>query len=190
MDFFGRPRQGGLVRFDGVRFQRVDLAQTPGTIAGTMRALIQDRRGRIWLAKEEGGTVFCFEGPQVRTLSPDQVLPVNEAQRSMAVDGEGGLWISYTSGKLICCQPDGKVKAFAAEEGLPPGGGVCWLASGLDGVLWFAKGSRVGLLRDGRFEVLKTFSSSALQIAPASSGGVWICVDQRILRVRPNWGKP
>jgi len=54
--------QGGLVRFDGVRFQRVDLAGAPGTIAGTMRVLIEDRYGRIWLAKEEGGRCFASKG--------------------------------------------------------------------------------------------------------------------------------
>src|SRR5262245_45763971 len=104
--------QGGLVRFDGVRFQRVDLAGAPGTIAGTMRVLIQDRYGRIWLAKEEGGRLFCFEGAEMRTLKTEPGLPGNETQRSMAVDGAGGLWVSYTSGKLICCHPDGKMEAF------------------------------------------------------------------------------
>jgi len=175
--------QGGLVRFDGVRFQRVDMAQGPGTIAGTMRVLIQDRTGRIWLAKDEGGTVFCFEGAQVRTLSPEQGLPANETPRSMAIDGDGGLWISYSSGNVICSHPDGKVESFSAKEGLPASGGVCGLASGRDGILWFAKGSRVGVFRNGRFEVLENFSSAALQIAPARSGGVWICVSQRILRL-------
>lgn len=174
--------QGGLVRFDGVRFQRVDLPGAPGTIAGTMRVLIQDRYGRIWLAKEEGGRLFCFEGAQMRMLKTEQGLPGNETQRSMAVDGAGGLWISYTSGKLICCHPDGTVENFTSKDGLPSGGGVCWLASGRDGTLWFAKGSRVGIFRDGRFNVLENFGSAGLQIAPARSGGVWVCVDQRILK--------
>lgn len=180
--FLWAATQGGLVRFDGVRFQRVDLGGAPGTIAGTMRVLIQDRFGRIWLAKEEGGQLFCFDGAQVRTMKTEQGLPENETQRSMAVDGEGGLWVSYTSGKLICRHPDGKVQAYTAKEGLPTGGGVCWLASGRDGNLWFAKGSRVGVFRDGRFNVLENFGSAALQIAPARSGGIWICVDQRVLK--------
>src|SRR5262249_31735800 len=89
------------------------------------------------------------------------------------------------SGKLICCHPDGKLDSFTAKEGLPSGGGICWLASGRDGTLWFARGSRVGIFRDGRFEVLKAFGSAALQITPARSGGVWVCVDQRVLRFEP-----
>jgi signal transduction histidine kinase/ligand-binding sensor domain-containing protein len=174
--------QGGLVRFDGIRFQRVDLALGPGTIAGTMRVLIHDRLGRIWLAKDEGGAVFCFEGAQVRTLGPVQGLPENETPRSMAVDGAGGLWISYSSSKIIRYGPDGKVEDFTTSPGLPAGSGVCWLASGRDGLLWFAKSGRVGVFRDGQFQVLENFGSAALQLIPARSGGVWVCVDQRIFK--------
>jgi signal transduction histidine kinase/ligand-binding sensor domain-containing protein len=174
--------QGGLVRFDGIRFQRVDLAQGPGTIAGTMRVLILDRNGRIWLAKDEGGAVFCFEGAQVRTLSPVQGLPINDTPRAMAVDGDGALWISYSSSKIIRYNPDGQVEDFTTAAGLPAGSGVCWLASGRDGILWFAKNGRVGVFRNGQFKVLENFGSAALQLTPARSGGVWICVDTRIIK--------
>ena len=174
--------QGGLVRFDGVRFQRVDLASSPGLIAGTMRALLLDHAGKIWLAKEEGGTLFCFTGAQVQMFTPGQGLPKNETQRSMAVDGAGGLWITYSTGKVIRYAPDGKVDAFTAKDGLPGGGGICWLATDRDGTLWFAKGSRVGVFRNGRFNVLENFGSPALRIAAARSGGILVCAGQQILK--------
>ena len=174
--------QGGLVRFDGVRFQRVDLASSPGLIAGTMRALLLDHAGKIWLAKEEGGTLFCFKGAQVQMFTPGQGLPKNETQRSMAVDGAGGLWITYSTGKVIRYAPDGKVDAFTAKDGLPGGGGICWLATDRDGTLWFAKGSRVGVFRNGRFNVLENFGSPALRIAAARSGGILVCAGQQILK--------
>jgi signal transduction histidine kinase/ligand-binding sensor domain-containing protein len=177
--------QGGLTRFDGVRFQRVDVAGAPGTIAGTMRVLIQDRNGRIWLAKEEGGQLFCFDGARLRILKAEHGVPANETQRSMAVDGAGRLWVSYTSGKLICYLPDGKVQAFTTKDGLPGGGGVCWLATARDGTLWFAKGGRVGIFRDNAFHVLENFGVSPVQIAPAHSGGVWVCAGQRVLKFDP-----
>ena len=174
--------QGGVVRFDGVRFQRVSLARSPDLIAGTMRTLMLDRMGRVWLAKEEGDTLFCFDGPLVRMLTADQGLPKNETQRSMAVDGKGDLWVTYSTGKVIRYSQDGQVDAFTAKDGLPGGGDICWLATSRDGTLWFAKGSRVGVFRNGKFNVLENFGTPALRIAAAHSGGVWICAGQQILK--------
>jgi ligand-binding sensor domain-containing protein len=174
--------QGGVVRFDGVRFQRVSLASSPDLIAGTMRAMMLDRKGRIWLAKEEGGTFLCFDGPQVHMLTADQGLPKNETQRSMALDGTGDLWVAYSTGKVIRCNQAGKVDVLTVQDGLPRGDDVCWLASGRDGTLWFAKGSQVGVFRNGRFNVLEKFGSGALRIAPAHSGGIWVCAGQQILK--------
>jgi len=173
--------QGGVVRFDGVRFQRVGFARSPNLIAGTMRALMLDRLGRVWLAKEEGGTLFCFAGAQVRMLTADQGLPNNEAKRSMALDADGSLWITYSTGKVIRCHQNGTVDAFTAKDGLPAAG-ACWLASDRAGTLWFAKGSHVGLFRNGRFDVLENFGSPALRIAAARSGGIWICAGQQVLK--------
>jgi ligand-binding sensor domain-containing protein/signal transduction histidine kinase len=174
--------QGGVVRFDGVRFQRVSLPHFPDLIAGTMRALLLDWKGRVWLAKVEDGTLFCFDGPQLRILTANQGLPKNETQRSMAVDGKGDLWVTYSTGKVIRYNADGKVDVFTAKDGLPKGGEVCWLASGRDGTLWFAKGSQVGVFRNGHFNVLENFGSTALRIAAARSGGIWICAGQQILK--------
>ncbi len=174
--------QGGLVRFDGVRFQRVTLASSPDLIAGTMRAMMLDREGRVWLAKDEGGTLFCFDRSQLRMLTFSQGLPRNETQRSMAVDGKDDLWVAYSTGKIVRYNEDGKVDTFTAKDGLPMGYGVCWLASGRDGILWFAKGSQVGVFRNGHFTVLEKFGSSALRIAAAHSGGIWICAGQQILK--------
>jgi ligand-binding sensor domain-containing protein len=173
--------QGGVVRFDGVRFQRVGLAAAPGTIAGTMRVLVLDRWGRVWLAKEEGGTLFCFDGAKVRMLTPDQGLPKNESQRSMAADGKGDIWLAYGTGKVIRYNEQGKVDVFTAQEGVPVEG-VGWLATDRTGTLWFAKGNHVGLFRNGRFQILENFGSSALRIAPARAGGIWICAGQRIFK--------
>ncbi|MGN6555920.1 MAG: sensor histidine kinase [Verrucomicrobiota bacterium] len=173
--------QGGVVRFDGVRFQRVRVDGSPGLIGGTMRVLLSDSAGRIWLAKE-GGVVVCFDGQQVRTITPDQGLPKNETQRSMAVDGEGGLWIAYTIGKVIRLRSNGKVDTFSASDGLPTAHGVYSLITSRDGTLWFAKGGEVGIFRNGRFVVLENFGSSALRIAPSRSSGIWVSVGQRVLK--------
>jgi signal transduction histidine kinase/ligand-binding sensor domain-containing protein len=174
--------QGGLVRFDGVRFHRVGSTENSSLVAGTLRVLTLDRSGRIWLAKEEGGTLFCIEKNKLRVLTPDQRAPKNEMQTSMVVDGDGSLWISYNTGKVIRYDQDGKVESFSADAGLSGGPAVCWLASDRGGSLWFAKGSRVGIFRNGKFEVLKNFASPEVRIAAAREDGVWICAGQQIFK--------
>jgi len=167
--------QSGLVRFDGVRFQRVDRPGVPALIAGTMRVLMLDRNGRIWLAKEEGGVLFCFEGTGMRMFGAEQGLLKNEAQRSLAVDGAGGVWIAHSAGKLVRLAVGEQAEIFTQAEGLPRGSGIVWLATDRSGTLWFAKGNSVGIFRDGNFEPRHVFAASSLRVAPARDGGVWVC---------------
>lgn len=174
--------QGGIVRFDGVRFQRVSLPGSPDLIAGTLRGLLFDRMNRVWVAKEENDTLFCFDGTQMRTVTAEQGLPKNETQSSMAMDGKNDLWISYNTGKVVRYTHDGTVDIFTSTNGLPHGSGICWLASGRDGILWFAKGNQVGVFRNERFDVLKNFDSAALRIAAAHSGGIWVCAGRQIFK--------
>ena len=174
--------QNGLVRFDGVRFQPIDVAIAPGGIVGTVRALLRDHTGKIWLAKQEDGSLYCFDGSQMRVITPDPGLVKNETPRSIAVTGDGGLWVAYSSGKVLRYSPDGKATIFTAKEGLPVVGVTCWLATDRDGTLWFAKGSRVGVFRNGQFNVLENFASPVVRIAAARSGGILICAGQQILK--------
>ena len=52
--------QGGLVRFDGVRFQPFAAAITAGFVTRTMRLLYLDRENRLWLAKEGGARLVII----------------------------------------------------------------------------------------------------------------------------------
>jgi len=172
--------QAGLVRFDGVDFQPVELMGGDTLFAGTLWGLLGDRNGRLWLAKE-GGVVVMINGNQVLALTHREGLPQNEKQRSMAVDGEGNLWVAYTTGKVIRYR-EGHTDNFGDSEGLPASG-VASLTSAADGQLWFAKEGRVGVFRDGAFQVLHNFQTSALRIAPAHSGGVWVSSGQTLFKL-------
>ena len=171
--------QVGVVRFDGVRFQPVEVAAKDFTFSGTMRALLRDRQGVLWLAKE-GGVMVQIEGNEVRSLTAMQGLPPNETQRSLVVDGEGALWIAYASGKVVRWK-DGRVEDFGLERGMPEGVGGS-LAADADGRVWFSKNGRVGIYQERRFVELHDFGPAAVQIAPARSGGIWVCTGQQVVR--------
>src|SRR6266481_8852792 len=48
---------GGLMRFDGARFQEFQVSNLAGVSNRVVRALLLDRRGRLWLAMDRGPVV-------------------------------------------------------------------------------------------------------------------------------------
>ena len=77
-----------LCRFDGIRFQEFAPAMSTGGGA-QIRAMLRDRRGRLWLVKD-GGAVVCVEAGKVtQMLNLPEVWPGAQA-RAMAEDGEIG----------------------------------------------------------------------------------------------------
>lgn len=170
---------GGLVRFDGARFQRYEPASSAGYESSTMRVLELDRKGRLWLAKE-GGVLICIDGNRVQSWTTKDGLPQFEGQSSIADDGEGGLWVAYTKGTVTRLK-NSRVQTFTSKDGLPASGG-CWLTSDRDGQLWFAKNGHIGVFRNGKFLTLLTLPPHFTRIAPARAGGIWICSGRQLLK--------
>ena len=53
---------GGLARFDGVRFTIFNSANTPGLKSNRITALVEDRRGILWLGTETGELMSLQDG--------------------------------------------------------------------------------------------------------------------------------
>jgi signal transduction histidine kinase/ligand-binding sensor domain-containing protein len=171
--------RGGLVRFDGVRFQLFEEASSAGFTTSTMWKLYLDRENRLWMAKEHGALV-CIAGTNVFALTSKDGLPQFGGECSMGEDNEGGLWIAYNFGTVLRYK-DGRVDDFTSQDGLPAGRD-CLFASDREGQLWFAQNGQVGLFRGGKFVTLLKLVSHIIQIAPARSGGMWICAGQKVLK--------
>jgi ligand-binding sensor domain-containing protein/signal transduction histidine kinase len=171
--------RGGLVRFDGVRFQPFEAASSAGFNTGTMWGSYLDQKDRLWVAKEYGALV-CIAGANVLALTAKDGLPEFEEEKSMAEDSSGNLWISYSRGTVVRLAGD-HAEDFTSKNGLPAGG-ICFFADDRNDHLWFAKNGQVGLLRGGSFVPLLNLSSHIIQIAPARSGGIWICAGQKVLK--------
>jgi signal transduction histidine kinase/ligand-binding sensor domain-containing protein len=167
---------GGLMRFDGVQFEEFSRP-LEGVANRVVRAMLLDRRGRIWLAMDRGA-VICAETSSARVFTARDGLPDLRAA-VLAEDGEGAIWVGYTGGSGVCRIKEGKVTRLGAREGLP-GTGSTWLAADTQGKLWFARGRSVGVFRDGRFQTLQTAESFMTRITPARSGGVWILSGEQI----------
>jgi ligand-binding sensor domain-containing protein/signal transduction histidine kinase len=169
---------GGLVRFDGARFQPFEAARTAGYVSSTTRLLYLNHAGCLWLAKE-GSVMVGIDGTTVRALTPKDGLPY-ESQRSIAEEKDGSLWIAYSS-RTVARYQNGHVDIFGAKDGLPING-VCFLCTDRNGQLWFSKNGRIGVFRGGRFITLLDLLPHLTRIAPARSDGVWICLDHRVMK--------
>ena len=170
--------QGGLVRFDGLRFQQIPAVTTAGTPTGLIQALLCDSRGRLWVAKDRR-TVLCLEHDRVRVYNPDPAVPSAET-RMLAEDSEGGIWVSYIGGDLVRIK-DGQARSYTGEQGLP-GGNTCQLATDARGQLWFSQGGWLGVFREGKF--LQLVGLRAQRITPARSGGIWVCTGPQLYHYR------
>jgi signal transduction histidine kinase/ligand-binding sensor domain-containing protein len=169
--------RGGLVRFDGAQFQPFEAASSAGFVTSTMWNLYKDRQNRLWVAKEHG-TIVCIAGTNLFALTAKDGLPPFGGECSLSEDVQSNLWISYP-GSILRYQ-NGQVEDLTSRCGLPASGD-CLFITDRDGKLWFAEDGKVGLLRNGTFVTLLNFQAHIIQIAPARSGGVWICAGQRVM---------
>jgi len=164
----------GLVCFDGVQFRPFPMT-TPGAPAGRIKALLADRRGRLWVAKDQG-VVVCVDQGRMTTVVGAEHAAADFGMRLMVEDAEGAVWVSYRGGEVLRIQ-DGRVRSFAVADGLPAGD-FCHLAVDGVGRLWFSRGGWVGVFRDGKFRPLQQLPNRF--ITGARSGGIWGFMDGQL----------
>ena len=168
-----------LSRFDGVRFQEFPPAVPTGPTTDQIRAMLLDRRGRLWLARD-GGTAVCVEAGRITNVVAWKETAPGSQVRGMAEDAEGNIWFSDSVGGVFQIR-DGKAQGFGTKEGLP-GKGTCWLATDVRGRLWFSRAGSVGVFRDDRFVTLFSLGQQSARIARARGGGIWFCSGLKLFR--------
>src|SRR5215469_11659902 len=86
---------GGLMRFDGVRFQELPLASIEGIPNRVVRAMVCDQHGNLWLGMDRG-PIVCISPASIVVFTN-----VPDARAScVAVDAQGRVWVTYTDGGL------------------------------------------------------------------------------------------
>ncbi|MGW8390322.1 triple tyrosine motif-containing protein [Pseudoduganella sp. HUAS MS19] len=111
---------GGLHRFDGAQFERIDsLAGHRLQSAGTM-GLLATRDGGLWIGHRFGGVTALVEG-KVRAFSPAEGLPAS-AVLSLTEGPDGTIWAAAGGGLAQLRPGAGRFERVAAESGLPQTG--------------------------------------------------------------------
>ncbi len=169
--------EGGLVRFDGVRFTAFDRNNTPalrGTDFYPTVPLLVDRQGVLWIATS-GGLVRYKNGEFTRAAGAAQ-SEMPPFQR-MVEDGAGRLWAweQDIDGRLSEIR-DGQRVAPDPQSGLPAS--VTAVAADPSGDVWVTTVDR-GLLRvhDGRaVPVLprEAMPGGVATLYAARNGALWI----------------
>jgi len=170
---------GGLVRFDGDRFDEFSPLNVGIPVRG-IRTLLLDKHDRLWLSMDRG-FVVCAERTTAKVLTPTDGLPPDSQVQVFAEDGEGTIWMAYGSRRSLTSVKNGRVTTFGAADGVPSG--QSWIATDAKGALWLAKGGHLCIFRNGKFEELTAFpQSNSVRIAAARKGGMWIFSGSRVWR--------
>jgi len=160
----------GLARFDGLRFDSLSLTNVIAPPNRGVITMLRSANGALWLAMDRGGLVF-LDGKASRAFTKE--LP-NFIPFSLAEDNEGGGWISYRNGSVYHIK-NNQVIAMTGQQGLPAGGENCALTTDQKGRVWFAKGGQVGIILNGALHTLIRLEATAIRLAPAKDGGIWLC---------------
>ncbi len=161
---------GGLVRFDGVRFDLFDVANTPGLPTNRVTTLEQDGDGGLWLGTLDG--LVRFENGVATRHLDASILDLFR-------DRAGTLWVGTERGAFR--QRGDTFEAVAGPDGEPLPR-TRSIAQDTDGSVWLATGG--GLLRlDGASTVLYEQSEICPRgcdlievgaVAARGEGGVWL----------------
>ena len=81
------------------------LAEDEGMQQATITSLLEDSRGHLWVAADQGYAVCRYDGERVTCFGEEEGFPLTWAIRSMLEDRQGRIWFSGEGG---VCYYDGQ----------------------------------------------------------------------------------
>ncbi|MBB5015596.1 diguanylate cyclase [Rehaibacterium terrae] len=180
----------GLVRFDGVDFQRFRRGEpgVEGLSGNLVRALLVDSRNRLWVGTEADGVSVLDPDTGRFTAMHTGLQPgTASAVRALAEDAEGRIWLGTTGEGLLSVRPDGVVQRLMADDDAGDGlrdDRIAALAAAPDGSLWIGTWQGLARLRPGQERpesvplvdaagrAVKADRIRGLSVAP--DGSVWV----------------
>ena len=133
--------EGGLARFDGIRFTVFDKNTTPALGSNFITSLVVDREGTLWIGTFGGGLAYFRHGLFLpfefqKDLGSNSILSLYE-------DGQGSVWIGTDGGGLIHLRGS-KLQKLTKKNGLA-GNSISSISGDRNGTIWI--GTHEGLTR-------------------------------------------
>lgn len=142
---------GGLIRYDGTVFRNFSLE---GAIpSSSVRALIEDKEGRLWIGTNDAGVFVMQEGKISHIPSDDETSFL--CIRDFALGTDGSVYAASNSGVAVI--RDGKLMPCEGEHAV--GGTVYSVDVDKSGRVWGSLNGGVCVMIENDRET-KTFSSS------------------------------
>lgn len=170
---------GGLVRFDGIRFQVIDLAAAEELPSNRITALAQAGIDSAWFVTQEGHLGRLEAGRAVGFVAPasllhDMIAVIAAAPgHTFGKTIDGSIW--RTDGKLPWRQILGRTNE---RSGLHP------FAQTADGATWAAWGTTLVSIGGGSADRPVVLPELAQVLAPDAGGGLWLGLEHGLARFK------
>ena len=167
--------QGGVARFDGVRFTVFDKRNTEAFSGASVEALEEDSHGNLWLATTAGGLVRRSPDGEFSRYTSEDGLASNVIL-SVLEDSKGTVWIGTNAG--LNRFRDGRIERILDESGLASAR-VEQIFEDRTGQLWLGT-QALGLCRllDGIATCIDMEdglgSNRVVSLAESADGSLWI----------------
>jgi signal transduction histidine kinase/ligand-binding sensor domain-containing protein len=160
---------GGLARFDGVRFLKFGLQD--GLRSVRISTLVEDKQGALWIGTTGGG-LSRRENGRFTSFGAAEGFPAGADVVSMTAGHDGSLWIGTSQG--LVRRSNGAFSLIGEEQGLPRDQ-VRALVEDAEGTLWVSELDR-GLFRGakGKFARMEgPGPNPAYSLMEDRDGAIW-----------------
>jgi signal transduction histidine kinase/ligand-binding sensor domain-containing protein len=147
--------------------------QAQGLPQDTVRSIVQDREGALWIGTDEG--LARFDGFEFKLFTRNSGSLPSNSVTALAAAADGSVWVGTTGG--LARYRDGHFQRFGAKEGLPSTTVTSLSEDGADGV-WVAAGlylSHFDGLRFTNWSASNGLPMEAVRTVLADGpGGAWV----------------
>ncbi len=163
---------GGLVRYDGLRFQVFNPGNTKGMSTGRLSILVEDGEGTLWITTEGQG-VIRYKNGVFNSYTTADGLPDNQVQW---IYGDANGQVVFQVNEKLWRWTGGTFAPYSPPAGEPAKPVLQRMPSG---AIWYFEESHLRKLDQGRITIDVVPGVNVLRAFEDSQGRVWIAASDR-----------
>lgn len=179
-DYIWVGTDGGLARFDGMKFTTFRITNTPAMTSHAVLELFEDKAGDLWVGTERGILRQRRGTFEAMGLADQSIFAICE-------DAAGRLWIGTDAG--VARFDNGKIEPVEIDTAAIPHAAAQSVYVDSSGRSWagFAGWAGLAEFRNGRFEAIDTqgrVHDEVFAIAEEPRGTLWFGTGQGLVRYK------